>query len=39
MTYNITNAITIIIYYSVYKVDYRERTAPKRIHVLADTKI
>ena len=29
MTYNITITITIIIYYSVYKVDYRERTAPK----------
>ena len=27
MTYSIIITITIIMYYSVYKVDYRERTA------------
>ena len=32
MTYNII--ITIIMYYSVYKVDYRERIAPKRLTLL-----
>ena len=35
MTYNITiTIITINIYYSVYKVDYRERTSPKRVGML-----
>ena len=36
MTYSIVIiTITIIMYYSVYKVDYRERTAPK-IHNSAE---
>ena len=29
MTYNIIIITIIAMYYSVYKVDYRERTAPK----------
>ena len=35
MTYNIIIIITIIIYYSVYKVDYRGAAAPKnRCYIL-----
>ena len=38
MTYNIIIIIPIItMYYSVYKVDYRERTAPKNDPPVKDT--